>query len=38
MLEHATETVSFFQAMAPSLIANILILAFVKRVARPICG
>ena len=29
MLEHATGTVSFFQAMAPVLIANALTVAFV---------
>lgn len=28
MLEHATDTVSFFQAMAPVLIANVLTVAF----------
>ena len=28
MLEHATGTVSFFQAMAPLLIANVLTVAF----------
>ena len=29
MLEHATGTVSFFQAMAPILIANVLTVTFV---------
>ena len=29
MLEHATGTVTFFQAMAPVLIANVLTVAFV---------
>jgi heme/copper-type cytochrome/quinol oxidase subunit 2 len=29
MLEHATDTVSFFQAMAPILIANVLTVTFV---------
>jgi hypothetical protein len=29
MLEHATGTVSFFQTMAPVLIANLLTVAFV---------
>ena len=29
MLEHATSTVSFFQAMAPLLIANVLTVTFV---------
>ena len=29
MLEHATGTVSFFQAMAPLLIANVLTVTFV---------
>jgi hypothetical protein len=34
MLEHATGTVSFFQAMAPILIANVLTLAFVYSFAK----
>jgi hypothetical protein len=29
MLQHATDTVSFFQAMAPILIANVLTVTFV---------
>jgi heme/copper-type cytochrome/quinol oxidase subunit 2 len=29
MLQHATNTVSFFQAMAPILIANVLTVTFV---------
>jgi hypothetical protein len=29
MLEHATDTVSFFQAMVPILIANVLTVTFV---------
>jgi len=31
MLEHATGTVSFFQASAPVLIANVLTVAFVLK-------
>ena len=34
MLEHATGTVSFFQAMAPVLIANVLTVAFVYSFAK----
>jgi hypothetical protein len=48
MLEHTAGTVSFFRAMAPLLIANVLTVAFVYsfvkvhqkelRVASPISG
>ena len=34
MLEHAAGTVSFFQAMAPVLIANVLTVAFVYAFAK----